>query len=273
MARTLLNGTLDRSDATTALIAANASARLRMQYTSNGFSQSEQLLQEVLKHHISGNADLLAQLRLLQVYALAGQAGRQAEAKQIFNDLKVPDAEHVLWLLERLNTLMATVQGKARVAVAELFLNCFERLKVEKIQIDHKKKLKLELGYATALEVVGDSQKSLSELKTLATENPKNGKIQAAYASLLLEQSDRGGWSDALKKWREIESRSRRTSPEWFEAKYGQARAKYKLGQTQQAARIIRMTQVLHPDLGGTTMAKQFRTLLALCDESAPPQK
>jgi hypothetical protein len=273
VARTLLNGTLDSSDATTALIAANASARLRMRYTRKGFAQSEQLLQETLKHHMNGNADLLAQLRLLQVYALAGQAGRQAEAKQIFNDLKAPDAQHVLWLLEGLNSLMATVQGTDRVAVAELFLDCFELLEKEQIQIDNNKKLKLELGYVTALEVVGDSQKSLPRIKALAKDNPKNRKIQAAYASLLLEQSDRGGWSDALKKWREIETRSRRTSPEWFEAKYGQARAKYKLGETQQAARIIRMTQVLHPDLGGAAMAKRFRALLALCDESAPPKK
>ena len=102
---------------------------------------------------------------------------------------------------------------------------------------------------------------------------PAISAIQAAYASLLLEQSDRSAWSDAMKKWREIETRSRRTSPEWFEAKYGQARAKYKLGETQQAARIIRMTQVLHPDLGGETMSKRFRALLSLCGENSPSQK
>lgn len=273
LARNLLNDNMDGLDATTVLIAANASALLRMRYTGKGFSQSEQLLQDVSKHQINGNADLLAQLRLLQVYALSGQASRQAEAKQIFNNLKAPNAQHLLWLMEGLNTLMGIAQGPDRVAVAELFLDCFERLKVGQIQIDNNKKLDLDFGFATALEVVGRNQESLSKLKALATENPQSGKIQAAYASLLLEQSDRSAWSDAMKKWREIETRSRRTSPEWFEAKYGQARAKYKLGETQQAARIIRMTQVLHPDLGGATMAKRFRALLALCDESSPPQK
>ena len=273
VARNLLHGKLDRLNVTTALIAANTSARLRMQYTSKGFSQSERLLHDIFKHPINENADLLAQLRLLQVYALAGQAGRQAEAKKIFNNLKVPDAQHLLWLLERLNTLMATVQGTDRVAVSDLFLDCFELLEKEQIQVDNNKTLEFELGYVTALKAVGDRQQSFPRIKALAKDNPKNGKIQAAYASLLLEQSDRSAWSDALKKWREIETRSRRMSQEWFEAKYGQARAKYKLGETQQAARIIRITQVLHPDLGGAAMAKRFRALLALCDESSPQQK
>ena len=71
----------------------------------------------------------------------------------------------------------------------------------------------------------------------------------------------------ALKKYREIARRSPPQTPAWFSAKHGQAAAQLKLGNATKAAQMVRMLQVLHPELGGTELRKRFEKLLAECNE------
>ena len=70
-----------------------------------------------------------------------------------------------------------------------------------------------------------------------------------------------------MTKWREIEKRSRPGTTLWFRAKYSQAVAHERLGNTAQAARIVKITQVLHPDLGGAELKNDFLKLLKRCEE------
>lgn len=258
------------ANATTAVIAANGSAQIRMQYTGKGFQQVDQLLQAVLNILPENSLALRARLRLLRVYALAGQRNQMAAAKRELMAVEVPPAPDLLRLIEGLNVLLANSKQGPREKLAQLQLACFEKLDLDRNGLDKNRPIELPLAEAVALAAADRSHEALTILKALALKNPQNGSVQTAYATLLLQEDDPNAWNMALAKWREIESRSQHKSPRWFEAKYAQADLQKKLGNPQQAARIIRMTQVLHPNLGGEKMKNRFMALLARCEKSGP---
>jgi hypothetical protein len=101
--------------------------------------------------------------------------------------------------------------------------------------------------------------------RALAEARPRDGDVQEAYARLLLEGDDRATLDEALGKWRELEQKSPKASPRWFRAKHAVALLHYRLGNPEQAAKIITLLKVLHPDLGGPEMKAEFEELLERC--------
>ena len=73
--------------------------------------------------------------------------------------------------------------------------------------------------------------------------------------------------SPALEKWRELEQKSPPRSRRWFLAKYWVARLHFEQGNRTQAAKIITLLQLLHPELGGPELKPQFEELLSRCRE------
>ena len=61
-------------------------------------------------------------------------------------------------------------------------------------------------------------------------------------------------------------SDTERIAKDMLDAKFQLAQVLLRLDRKQDAAEIIRLTQVLHPDLGGPEMKARFETLLAECE-------
>ena len=91
--------------------------------------------------------------------------------------------------------------------------------------------------------------------------------LDEEQARSLLARDDRRSVEEALKRWRELEKKSQPGSPPWFRAKYSLALSHYRLGNTQQAAKIIELLQLLHPGSGGPEMKARFDDLLRRCRE------
>ena len=65
--------------------------------------------------------------------------------------------------------------------------------------------------------------------------------------------------------WRDLEKKSTPRSPRWFLAKYNVAKLHFDRGHPDQAAKIIELVQLLHPEAGGPEMKARFDKLLELC--------
>ncbi len=123
----------------------------------------------------------------------------------------------------------------------------------------------LERLAARALRDAGRGAESLQSYARLAQDYPNDGTIQEEYAQLLSEAGDRATLETALAQWRQVEQRSPAASDRWFRAKYAIALLHYRLGNPQQAKKIITLLQVLHPELGGTQLKPQFLALMQKC--------
>jgi predicted Zn-dependent protease len=168
-------------------------------------------------------------------------------------------------MLEGLEQASARASPEVRAELAELQLRALELLRRNSTQPDRSEQRRLDKIEAQALADAGRTDEALAAYRRLAAAHPDDGNIQEAYAQLLLGRPDRESLETALRKWREVQQKSEPASQRWFRAKYSVAWLHYRLGNKPQAARIITLMKLLHPELGGAEMKARFDELLRQC--------
>ena len=244
-------------------------ARLRLNYSTTGYAQVQQILTAALQGTADARADSkLAEwkssARALLVFSLAGQ-DRRRDAANVLTQISAGPPEQLMALLEGLGRVAKEARPAVRTELAELQLRTIDLLQNGRTPLAQTQRQSLEKLRAKALADAGRSGAALQQYHALAKKYPRDGAIQEDYVELLMMQDDRSSLAAALAKSRELESRSPPQSERWFRAKYTVALLHYRLGNKQQAAKIIRLLQLLHPELGGPVLKAKFEALLKRC--------
>lgn len=121
---------------------------------------------------------------------------------------------------------------------------------------------------AAALAATGGGDGALSAARAAAAAEPDNAIAQERLARLLADRPGQADRRDALTMWRDIEQRSRGGSPRWFRARLARLELMTRLGRHDEAVKLLAITRVLHPTLGG--MAKAYQD--ALRQEASAPE-
>jgi len=241
-----------------------STARLLLTHTTSGYARAESLLTAALNSAADAPEDWRSDARALLVFSLAGQ-GKRAEATEALERLSAGPPDALLTMLDGLARIADDAPPEVRRELAELQLRTIELLGQSEQSLAKTEEQQLTRLYAGALADAGRTVAAREAYRVLAEAHPRDGEIQEAYAELLLESDDRATQEAALKRWRDIEKKSPERSPRWFRAKYNLANLHYRLGNPEQAAKIITLLKVLHPDLGGPEMKAKFEGLLDKC--------
>jgi len=247
-------------------LAALTAARLRLNYTPAGYDRAQSILAAALQGADDAKPEWTSAARAMLVFSLAG-GGRHREASEVLSQLSAGPPEELLNMLQGLSRVAATARPQVRRQLAELQLRTIELLRPRRDQLSPPQQQSLRQISAAALADAGRTQEALTAFRSLSVAYPRNGAIQEAYAKLLLTRNDRASMEVALQKWRELENKSPPHSPRWFLAKYWVARLHFELGNRQQAAKIIKLMQLLQPDSGGAEMKRRFDELLKQCGD------
>lgn len=202
----------------------------------------------------------------LWIVALAAH-GRTDEAEQGLTELTGLAPSSVLRMLERLSRVASATQSPVAERLAQLQVQTAAWLDRHQAELSEADGARLRRLQARSLTAAGQFDAAREVFQQLAEAHPDDGELQEEYAAWLLERGDRPSVEAALQRWREVERRSRAGSDRWFRAKYALASAHQMLGNKDQAAKIITVTQVLHPELGGPVMKARF---LKLLEQSRP---
>ncbi|HEX4149066.1 MAG TPA: hypothetical protein VHY20_08765, partial [Pirellulales bacterium] len=246
--------------------AALGAARIWLEQTDDHFIQAEQLLRALLATENSAAAAWQPDASALLALALAGE-GRNREANELISKLPatgdLPTSLPVLIAgLVRLANAAAEPQ---RRELAELALAACENVSGRREGVGDVQRQATGLARGQALMALGRSAEARDYLASLARDYPRSQTVQQQYASALTDGEDATQLHAALDRWRLLEQANRPGTGAWFRAKYGLALAHYKLGNHERAARLIELTQVLHPELGGKALKAQFLELLERC--------
>ncbi len=249
-----------------------AAARLRLNYTAAGYDRTQNLLSAALKTATDAPPQWKSAARVLLVVSLAGQ-GRSGEAGRLLAQISAGSTEQLLGMLQGLERVAATARPEVRSELAQLQLRAIKLLPAGRTPFSPAQQRTLQRIHAQALADAGRTEEAFQAYKALAEAYPRDGAVQEAYANLLLTRLDRApteaarkeSIKTALQKWRELENKSPPKSRRWFLAKYWVARLQFELGNKTQAAKIITLLQLLHPELGGAEMKPQFEELLERC--------
>jgi TolA-binding protein len=252
--------------------AALAAAKIWLQVTDDRFERAEALLRAIPA--AEGDDNWLQQSLPLLVLALAGQ-GRHIQASDLIPKLPPAAGDISSWQIaaDGLDRLAESAADPAKRELGELALALCDKIVQRTGGLSDAQQQSVALLRARALTAAGRGEDARQYLASLVHDFPRNQQIRLQYASALSDAPDPAGLHAALDTWRALEQSSRSGSETWFRAKYGLALTHFRLGNHDRAARIIELTQVLHPELGGEPLKKQFAELLARCRQPAPSGK
>jgi len=250
-------------------IAALAAARLYLKHVPGGTRQAEELLRAAVAGSMNAPQSVLSDAQAMLVFALAS-GGRSAEAAQVLQQLSAAGPEQLLGLLEDLQHLAAEAPPEMARQLAELRLQAVEMLRATGVHLSANQQRLFEQARAQALADAGRTDEATAAFARLAERYPRDAEIQQSYAELLSQRADRGSLEKALACWRNLAAHLPEATPAWFRAKYAIAELHLRLGDPQQAARIVQLLKLLHPELGGPESRSRFEALLRRCQQQSP---
>jgi tetratricopeptide (TPR) repeat protein len=123
---------------------------------------------------------------------------------------------------------------------------------------------------AAAMAAAGRVDEAIEVYQKLIEQYPHSGTYHEARAQLLTDRGDpnKGDTASldaAMAAWQALQQKSRRGSPRWLRSRLAEAQIYLRRGDKRQAAKIIRLTQVLYPELGGEKLKAEFLRTLRAC--------
>ena len=243
--------------------AALAAARMRLHQTPPDFDRASRILNVALQGQPPADETWLAAATTEQAVALAG-LGRFDEAQRLLSSAAAQQPLRRLEQLQRLQSLADEDDDpQRRSLVSKLTLTGLDSIKPDQLPDSAQPHYRRLAAMAKAGS--GDVAGAIPLFEQLLAEQPRDAALLEAFAQCLGSSHDPQHWKQALGRWREIERNSKAGTPLWFRAKYGLASTYEKMGEPAYAARLIKVTSVLHPELGGSTMKARFEELLKRC--------
>lgn len=238
-------------------VAATSAAALWLQYTDE-FERAERLLSAALAGADDAPGAWRATARSLDVFAVAAQ-GRRDEAAKRLGELVDGAPEQLLLVIEGLSRIAARATPTVRRELAALQLQAAELVRSKREALSVAQRRALDVAVFRGLAAAGRLDEAVEAARQFAAASPRDGAAQEEYARLLIDAAD---WSAALAAWRGIQQKCREGSDRWLRSAYYQALALKRIGKPAEAARLIKLTEGLHPELGGPELKARFHELL-----------
>jgi tetratricopeptide (TPR) repeat protein len=242
-----------------------AVARLLLEFAPERAAEAEQsLIRLMADGEPAEEAAWRAEAETWLFLARALQPGRQEAAERWLQGLERSDSRQLGHLLNQLVVASANRPALQR-RLGQFQLDLIRRLE-SRSDLDTALAAELPRHRAAALVAVGDLEEARAAYRQLVADHPRDGGLQVAYARLLSESSDAEVLGEALRQWRIVADRSRPHTDDWFAAKYAVAETLWKLGQKDEAAKLIRYLQVTSP-LRDSDWNTSFAELLMRCQK------
>jgi hypothetical protein len=248
--------------------AAVATAGLRIDYLRDGHVDAQRVLQASLGGDPEPTSPWRESAQSLLVVALAGQADRRDEARQLLDQLGRESPDRLPEIIHRLAEITRRQPSMAE-QLAPLQLGALQFTDAANLPVDPRQQLRLDRVQAAALAAAGDVDQALEVLRRLAQTHPHHAQVQIDLARLLTSQTDASSLSQAIVQWQQIARRLRPDTPDWYEAKYGLALALFQRNQTNdrsvaaQQLRYLKATSLVDQ----TPWSKQVNALLQRCEQ------
>ena len=242
------------------------------------FDRAEPLLGSVLTHagrvtEEDQQAERWKRLRqraaALRVVALAG-SGQTLEAERLVKSLAAASPRDLLAIVERLAPFVASDDRQRRQPYAELQLRAIERLAEHRKSLSKAEQESLDRSIGRAYLASGQLTKAVELYTRLADEAPKDAARQREIALLLEAVDNREGLTLAKQCWRRIESSTKPGSPEWLTARLGVIATSSRLDQVAEARKLLVLTKLLYPELGGRELQSRFAEIERQLDPDRP---
>ena len=233
-------------------------ARLLLERQPADYKSADQWLATVLAQ--AKDRDWLRAAEQLRVVSLAGQR-RIDEAEKLIGSLEESGPDELLALLDGLAAVAARCDMGTQRLVAELQLRASQALTESPAKLSDAQRLRLWRTRAEAFAATGQPTKAVAVYQQLVEKAPRDAKLLRTAAELCESLSSTTGDQHAKTYWRRLEGVLKAGSPEWLDARWHVIRNCRQLGDKAEADKLLKVTKLLYPDLGGESMRARFGDL------------
>lgn len=207
---------------------------------------------------------LKSQVLQLRIVSLAGQ-GQFQEARRQLQQLSAGRPAEMLQVLEGLAPLASSEKQDPFHDLGALQLEAALRLDERRDALEPPLRRRLDECLAHGYAAAGQPRRALEAYDLLLKETPRDKRLLAASGELLLKCADEACLRQAQKTWRTLETLSPAGSDEWLLARYNHCRSLLALHETAGACKLLKVTRLLYPKLGGEKLEAKFAALEENC--------
>lgn len=230
-------------------------ARLLLERQPADYKAADQWLAAVLAQTKEGEWRKTAEQ--LRVVSLAGQR-RIDEAEKLIGALEASGQDELLALLDGLATVAARCDMGTQRLVAELQLRASQNLAESPKKLTDAQRLRLWRARAEAFSATGQPTKAVAVYEQLVEKSPRDVKLLRTAAEMCESLNSTAGDQQAKTYWRRLEGTLKAGSAEWLDARWHVIHCCQRLGEKSEAAKLLKVTKLLYPELGGPTLRAKF---------------
>lgn len=210
--------------------------------------------------------DLKTSALRLRIVSLAGQ-GKYQDARQQIDQLTTGNPSQMLQVLAGLATISSNDRQDPFRELGSLQLQAAQKLNAERATLNEADRRRLDECLAQGFAATGQSKQAIRIYESLIQGAPRDRLLLTALAELLGGDGDRESVRRAPEVWRKVESLSAAGSDQWLAARYQVCRGLLAAGSKAEACKLLKVTRLLYPKLGGEKMQARFTELETRCGE------
>lgn len=233
-------------------------ARLLLEQKPTDDKTADRLLEFVIAQ--SQDREWVKLAKQLRVVSLAGQR-RIDEAERLIGSLEAAGPDESLALLDGLSAVAARSDLGTQRLVADLQLRASQSLNDAAAKLTETQRLRLLRTRAEALAATGQPSKAIAVYQQLVEKTPRDAKLVRTAAELCESLDTKEGTQQAKSHWRRLEGLLKAGSLEWLDTRWHVIRCCRQLGESAEADKLLKVTKLLYPDLGGESMRRRFDEL------------
>ncbi len=195
----------------------------------------------------------------LLIVALTGM-GNTADAERLLSEKSVSPVQ-MLDIVEKLNWFVAATTDEERNRITALQRLVIEQLDRRRDELSQDQHQLLDQCLIRVYAATGQIGKTLELAKRLSEKSAKDVDKQREIAQLLSGLQNTEAAALMKQSWRRVESLTKPGSLEWLTARKEILQACVRLGQLEEARKLIQVTKVLYPELGGEPLKAQFEAI------------
>lgn len=196
----------------------------------------------------------------LRIVALAGQH-RIEEASALVTALDAVDPAAILRILDGLTRLAADTDAATKRDLGELQLRTAESLSARSEPLSDEAQTRLKYCLAEAYVATRQPQKAIEQYQQLLEQFPGDLQLIETTATLLTECGTDKCLATAGPYWRKLESAHTPGSVAWLNARYQVAWCKFAQKRYAECKKLLGVTRLLYPELGGDITKAKFLNL------------
>lgn len=207
--------------------------------------------------------------RQLQIVALIGD-GQFQNAEIAVKRLAENNPRDSLDLLMRLSESSGKLPVEAKAKFVQFQLTTARHIDREREDLSKDELLLLDRVLVNAYEAAGQVQKALTIYRQLLKQLPNDTQLAKKFAVLLIECGTDQCLREAHVHWMAIEKKSQKGSHDWIDARYHMILCRYRLKKFKDAQKLMRLTELLHPDCFEGKSKERFGLLKMQIKDALP---